>query len=403
MPSTRKKAKGQTKKPSKKKKMSQKKRAAQVTAVVVPNPASFKAATPTASHPDHKSFFSQDLKIGQKLGSGTWGVVYEACHPKLGVCNVAIKHLFTKEDVTTLNYHSSPAYRDIGLYTYLKSKTLNGRPIVPDIKGWEIVPCKSFCKVHRNKACRAKSCQLFRIAMEKFDGNVDNLIDNITEEHSQSDYQVIPSDILTQMFQLAVRLGALGIVHGDLKLDQFLYRKTAEDAYDIRVIDFGFSGAIPAARRSIHNMMGKSSLPAQSVTDAYMGWMSEVKWPFGKLVHDSIVLTTAEQAILFNVWNLYCAFWSDPVLIYDEQNQTYHPFGGIKGLTHAILTRRIFERGTGPIGSLNSQTSTFAETFFTNAQKWTQVEDDIHERIPLAMQSQIWNLTLDTLIKSARH
>jgi serine/threonine protein kinase len=56
-----------------------------------------------------------------------------------------------------------------------------------------------------------------------------------------NNYEVEKKDLL-RIFRLAHYLEKLGIIHGDIKLDQYLIRKNEKGEKEIVISDFGFSG-----------------------------------------------------------------------------------------------------------------------------------------------------------------
>lgn len=267
-----------------------------------------------------KSHFFDDItyESSTPIGQGSWGKVYSACHVRNGKCNVAIKHVQNsiQENVDQYdrNYYTLPAYREIAIYQYLAKTRLT-----PKLLGWDVFPCslleaKGAPPCEDGVECSQTGCTVVRFALEKFEGNVEFLMQTWQEEEDDQRL-IIRKDVLEMMFRIARELGQNGIIHGDLKPDQFLYRYDPRtNKYDIRVIDFGFAGAVPTVRAAISRAQQKGTemkemkILQTAVTDPWMGWPSLVTWPFHMIPHEQFHLSSIEEAITFNLWNLYLYF-----------------------------------------------------------------------------------------------
>lgn len=77
------------------------------------------------------------------------------------------------------------------------------------------------------------------IVMDRYDGDME-------EGHGRVDEDwVFEDDDLLKLFQIAWKLGKLGVIGGDLKPNQYLWKwrgKRSQKEVDIAVTDFGFSG-----------------------------------------------------------------------------------------------------------------------------------------------------------------
>jgi serine/threonine protein kinase len=83
---------------------------------------------------------------------------------------------------------------------------------------------------YRFTECAIDKTTYFLQLQELYDGNVLDLYRNGKENRR--------SVILEPMINIAIQLGKLGILHADLKPDNFLYKKTKENGYRIVVTDF---------------------------------------------------------------------------------------------------------------------------------------------------------------------
>jgi hypothetical protein len=114
------------------------------------------------------------------------------------------------------------AEREVYFILALQDVTLNGQKIVPFLYDYWL--CK---KMKMNILTEDRFISIY----EAWEGDGKDLV-----------FKMGPTpEIVTRLFKLAIALGLLGIVHGDLKLDQFIYRHK-NGKLEIAVTDFGFSG-----------------------------------------------------------------------------------------------------------------------------------------------------------------
>lgn len=96
----------------------------------------------------------------------------------------------------------------------------------------------AFARYEYTSSNRFRECLNYAqldIIMQRFDGDVYSLIES-RERH------YLTQNELDRLFQIAIEMGKWGVVHGDLKLDQFLYRLISSKQNEIVVTDFGFTG-----------------------------------------------------------------------------------------------------------------------------------------------------------------
>jgi hypothetical protein len=154
---------------------------------------------------------------GKTLGQGAFGAVYEAC-VNINDCKYAVKAA-KSDDSDEINANQ----RDPYFLEVLQEKKLDGSNIVP--------------RIYDSWSCRSQDDVTIYTVMDRWQGNMESLA---LHRPGRAYYR---SELL-RMFRIAVFLGQLGIIHGDLKPDQFLYRNSGGDseALEIVVADFGFSG-----------------------------------------------------------------------------------------------------------------------------------------------------------------
>jgi serine/threonine protein kinase len=138
------------------------------------------------------------------------------------------------------------------------------------------------------------------------------------------------------MYAIAWLIGQHGVIHGDLKPDQYLfnYRKRKTDPVkDIALTDFGFAGLVTQVRRKqnakIQTRTTKQShifpISRKKFGLAEMGWPSNEKSPnsFGVCKSGLIELTTPNEASLMNIAHLEAFLISDgsriPTFVIDDR------------------------------------------------------------------------------------
>lgn len=157
----------------------------------------------------------QGYQFGQQIGRGSFGSVHEACKDEN--CKYVLKISFFTDD-----FDRQVAEREIAVMQQLNDTGLIARLIT-------------------SKMCQDKALML----MERFDMSAEQLGKKQYEKFFGKDAGMLRDALLftdtqiQQLFELAVKLSDMGISHGDLKLDNLMYR-----VHDQRfiVIDFGFTG-----------------------------------------------------------------------------------------------------------------------------------------------------------------
>lgn len=168
---------------------------------------------------------SQDLKCweerpegylyGQQIGRGAFGAVHEACKDQN--CRYVLKISFFRDD-----FDREIAEREIAIMEQLRTTGLTA-------------------KLVKAKMCTDRALML----MERFDMSAEQLGTKQYEQFFGKGSAVLQGSMMftdTQiqaLFELALQLSKLGVLHGDLKLDNIMYSVNGDRFV---VIDFGFTG-----------------------------------------------------------------------------------------------------------------------------------------------------------------
>jgi Protein kinase domain len=156
-----------------------------------------------------------DFRYGSQIGRGSFGSVHEACRDTN--CQFVLKISFFSDD-----FDREVAEREIAVM-----RQMNNTGLIAKLLKWKI--------------CSDRAMML----MEKLNMSAEQLGKQQYEQFFGKEAAVIKGSMLftdrqiQAMFDLAVKLSALGISHGDLKLDNIMYL-TDQDRFVI--IDFGFTG-----------------------------------------------------------------------------------------------------------------------------------------------------------------
>ena len=157
------------------------------------------------------------------LGRGSDGTIYAACKNATD-CKYAVK---------ASNYDGSPhAKKDVYFLQVLAPAKLHGQYIVPRL--FDAWICEEGAQQDRGERKRRKETEdgaILYLVMDRWDGDMASLM------KKQGDNLKLSQ--LIRMFGLAVALGMLGVLHSDLKIDQYLHRNNGAEMV---VSDFGFSG-----------------------------------------------------------------------------------------------------------------------------------------------------------------
>jgi hypothetical protein len=214
------------------------------------------------------------------LGEGAGGTVVGVCgSAEQGGCALAKK--IGRVRTKTFKVDLDAVARDAYFLKRLANVRVDGLPVVPRlVEAW-------YCK----KKVEMKTVHDASTVLERFDMNMAKVgerraLDEGIIERPGSDIGLYNRSELLRMYRIAVKLGMLGVVWSDLKFDQFLYR-TSDGL--IVAIDFGFAGTIEG-----------------NPFEAEMGWPSNKKTKpyFGVCPYRGIEASSADDAILYNVWQL---------------------------------------------------------------------------------------------------
>lgn len=154
-------------------------------------------------------------QVGVKLGEGKHGAIVPAC--KDTNCKYVLKISDEIED----------AQKEVFFLKLLQNEKLNGEPMVPMLfDNW-------LCSY----PIQLGTMHSF-IVVDRWDSDM-YALGALRMSQTKSSSLVFTKSEIKRMFCLAFLLGVFGIIHGDLKLDQYLQRN---DGKLIVITDFGFSG-----------------------------------------------------------------------------------------------------------------------------------------------------------------
>lgn len=243
------------------------------------------ASAPNECFPESKQF----------IGKGGFGAVYRVCvqDQKGGTsCDFAMK----KEDA------KSQAWRGALFHRYLHEHYA-GMGIVPELM-------------------HVKSCEngtISQTVMELYTGTVWGLYKK---------HYYLSQGVVDAMFYLMLCLDAAGVVHGDIKLDQFLYKillhsdSTKPPKMLISIADFGFSGWIDAQDT-------KNPWTSAFPYEPEQGWprynfdpqpyVPHAKEMLGGFDHDSTLIHSAHPLRPYrahiNIWQLHLSMTKNNISI----------------------------------------------------------------------------------------
>jgi hypothetical protein len=135
--------------------------------------------------------------------------------------------------------------REAGLLQKFQGLMLDGEPIVPTLYDHWKCPMDLSTLFGNNPNAKPEPSNVYFVLMDVWDGSFDDLVweEGTYLEPGPRSSKPYPSiQLLARAFRIAYVIGMLGIIHGDLKLDQFLYRRKADGSYTLCITDFGFSG-----------------------------------------------------------------------------------------------------------------------------------------------------------------
>jgi hypothetical protein len=224
--------------------------------------------------------------------------------------------------VLKIEARESSARKEVGFLTMLQSVELDGDAVVPRLIDSWVCPTAEISNFLDAEARGDSRYKSHFILMEKWDGSMEQLLWQARKEGKKANEKKkeltrpAPSlDAAVRMFRLAYLLGQFGIVHGDLKADQFLYRWDAgRKAYRVCVADFGFAG-----RGASDSTPAHIAFPL-----AENGWLSIAhKVPGCGQAYDKFTVTGANEASAMNVqqleleWLLSLGKWGNESIVED--------------------------------------------------------------------------------------
>ena len=163
--------------------------------------------------PTYLQIHSSDIILGEQIGSGAFGEVYEAIWLN---CKFAVKLLKT-DDVSTLR-------REVGILSRLR------HPHIIQLVGFSVAEMMSM------------------IVMERMDGDLHHVIEDCSRKPPFSLPKAV--DILSQIAAGMAYLHDQGVFHGDLKASNVLVsRKGHLDDIEVKISDFGVSQRVKLERR----------------------------------------------------------------------------------------------------------------------------------------------------------
>jgi len=180
--------------------------------------------------------------IGERLGKGSYGNVYVV--KTKNDQQYALKIMMHDTDVKHHEFHKNIIQNEIEMLNILYTAKVKW---VPKFYGSWTCNCvldekKKGCDT-TNHTQKKNDC--YFILMEAFECDLSHHLTT-----SRPDIE-----LYSQMFEIALELGAMGIVHGDLKLSQFLIRFQPQSKRIARIAltDFGFSTRIDETTETASN------------------------------------------------------------------------------------------------------------------------------------------------------
>jgi hypothetical protein len=180
----------------------------------------------------------------------------------------------------------------------LQPVTLGGKPIVPRLlDAWLCEPW-------------------YYVVMDKWDGDMDSLSEKAWKSISATLPPLLSDaaghlyryDQFILMWRLVEILTKVGVIHFDLKADQFLYRNNGSE---IVVTDMGMAG-----------------LPGSKYWSPNMGWSHSLGCPVDKSAAE-LLLATPEMKRYFNAWQLEAFFATQRVFVQHPTTQDSMLFAGV--------------------------------------------------------------------------
>jgi hypothetical protein len=230
------------------------------------------------------------------LGQGMHGMIMPVCEDK--TCKYVLK----------ISDEIANAERDVYFLKLLQNKKVNREPIVPKL--YDFWLC-SFPFVDPNILTQHSF-----ILLDRWDSDMQKLA--YARMSKPTNRPVYRKSEIIRMFCLAYVLGLLGIIHGDLKADQYLQRG---DGKLIVITDFGMAGGEKTP------YVAELGWSGQDQNDANPQVYSCGVW-FTKLEYDS-AKNQADFPIFMNLIQLEMSLvWTQAVV--DIGGGKLRHFGGIK-------------------------------------------------------------------------
>lgn len=294
--------------------------------------------------------FQKDYKVIKVVGQGVWGIVSDVCRKRDGKKCKALKRVRINR---TIEFQT--ADMDYQYLYFLRHMRLGKYDISPS-------PDRMWI------SGKGHDKTFYNLLMTKYAGNMSYLSIDVRREHILRSSLKHRFDVLTRgqrhtlgiyyrsellrMYQIAWLIGQKGIIHGDLKPDQYLFnygRTKHGRVTNIAVTDFGFAGLVSDVRqrenakiRSVRKDDKQFSIRSKKFGLAEMGWPSNEKSPnsFGVCKSGLIVLDTRNEASLMNVAQLEAFLISDsdttPTLIVDDKGRSLSIFVGVNGFVEQM-------------------------------------------------------------------
>jgi hypothetical protein len=155
-----------------------------------------------------------EIESFDMVASGVYGKIFKICESKNKTCNFIVKQA---------NYNPFSNERDVYFLSWFNQR----------LKIYRIVP-KLYSSTFCYDSKLSRSPRYFSMVMDRWDGD-------ILKTSLYKTSKLITEDHLLQMFFIAWTMHQFGVIHGDLKPDQFLYSKNKPY---IVVTDFGAAGHV---------------------------------------------------------------------------------------------------------------------------------------------------------------
>jgi hypothetical protein len=157
-----------------------------------------------------------------KLGQGNHGEIVAAC--KNADCKYVLKISNLQDPTSNPANDRLQSQKDVYFLNLLKNARVNGSRMVPTL--------------YDHWTCTFDGMEHSFIVVDRWDSDMQALsIKNGLKARAPG--KLYTKNELLRMFRIGYALGALGVVHGDLKPNQYLQRNNGNE---IVITDFGFAG-----------------------------------------------------------------------------------------------------------------------------------------------------------------